>query len=187
MLSRTKLRSESEPSDRSSPLVVGKITAHHGLKGWVKINSYTRPAEHIGEYGSVWLGREESSRDWRRFQVSAYRLNGAPRLAKIEDWGSREDAQDYIGCLIAIDRCELPVLGEGEYYWADLLGCEVVNKSGIALGRIADIMETGANDVLIVRQGMRAKRETLVPWITGVVLDIDLAQRCVLVDWHEDD
>ncbi len=187
MLPRTIFRSESDPLSKPSPLVVGKVTAHHGLKGWVKISSYTRPVEHIGEYASVLLGRGGASRDWQRFRVSDYRLEGTPRLAKIENWVSREDAQNYIGCLIAIDRHALPALEEGEYYWADLLDCEVTNKSRVVLGRITDIMETGANDVLVVRQDTSDRRETLVPWIADAVLDIDLKRRCVLVDWHEDD
>lgn len=189
MLLRTTSSSDSDSLGKSSPLVIGKITAHHGLKGWVKVKSYTRPAEHLGEYMSVFLGRDEQSQDWQQFEVSAYRLDGTSGLVKMEEWESREDAQDYIGCLIAIDRCDLPELEEGEYYWADLMGCDVVNKNGIALGQVADIMETGANDVLVVRQGSGHERigETLVPWIPDTVLDIDQERRRVLVDWHEDD
>ena len=94
------------------------------------------------------------------------------------------------GALIAITPDQLQVLSEDEFYWRDLVGLRVINREGIELGTVQRLMETGANDVLVVSDEQSAEqggREHLVPWTPGqAVLEVDLEQGRILVDWDED-
>ena len=88
------------------------------------------------------------------------------------------------GADVAVHRRQLPAAEAGRYYWVDLIGLSVVNREGIALGTVIALMETGANDVLVVQ----GERERLIPFVLGrVVLDVDLEAGVIEVDWLPDD
>ncbi len=107
------------------------------------------------------------------------------------DTDPREDtAMQLTGALIAITPDQLQALSENEFYWRDLIGLRVINREGIELGTVQRLMETGANDVLVVSDEQTAEqggREHLVPWTPGqAVLEVDLEQGRIQVDWDED-
>ena len=111
------------------------------------------------------------------------RRHGKGLVAMLEGWENREAGRSLLGVQIAVDRSQLPALAPGEYYWADLIGLRVVNRNAVELGRVDSLMETGSNDVLVVRDD----RERLIPYVPGdVVLDIDLASGLIRVDWDPD-
>ena len=86
-----------------------------------------------------------------------------------------------INYLLSVQRSALPPLASGEYYWADLIGLQVVNKEGVSFGRVAEIFETGANDVLVVRKN---RQEVLIPLVMQhYIVSIDLSAQCITVDW----
>lgn len=162
-------------------ILVGKVSGVFGIKGWVKVFSYTQPRERIFGY-SPWLLANNG--ELTSTKVLETRQQGKSLVARLQGIETREQAEALIGAEIKIERNQLPPLEPGEYYWQDLIGLTVENLADQCLGRIAEMMETGANDVMIVRD---ENREILIPWIRDqVVKQVDLEAGKVQVDWDPD-
>lgn len=156
---------------------MGRIAAPYAVKGWVKVQPYTEYLESLLDY-PVWrLGKGGS---WQLYRVLDGRPHGRFLLAQLEGVGDRDAAQRLRGMDVAVARDELPELSEGEYYWADLVGLEVVSVAGLSLGRVEGLIETGAHDVLRVG----GERERLIPFTAPIVLEVDLSARFIRVDWE---
>ncbi|MBL1140737.1 MAG: ribosome maturation factor RimM [Proteobacteria bacterium] len=168
-----------------SRIVVGRIGGAHGVRGWIKIMSYTRPKENIFTY-SPWLIHVNGQ--WQEFEIEDAQQRGERLLVKFSDINSPEGARIFLNCDIAIKREQLPDLDEGQYYWHDLIGLDVFNQDQVNLGRISEITETGANDVLVVRQKGENKSNILIPLVMDVyVKQVDLDANKMQVDWHFED
>lgn len=164
---------------RSERLIIGRVAGLFGVKGWVRVHSYTRPAGDILKYREWLVG---DGADAQRLSLSEGRTHGAGLLARLEGFEDRDRARELVGRAIGIDRSELPPLPPGEYYWCDLEGLSVVNGEGRPLGRVDRLLETGANDVLVIK----GDRERLVPYTPEVVRRIDLEAGVMEVDWDAD-
>lgn len=168
----------------SDVIVVGRVTGVHGVRGWVRIYSWTDPRENIFDYQPWYLRGEDG---WEPVALSAGRPQGKSLVAHLAGETDRDRARErFVGRDIAIPREALPAPAEGEYYWRDLIGLRVRTRDGTDLGRVASLLETGANDVLVVRgdDASLDQRERLLPWAPGeYVLDVDLAAGLMLVDW----
>lgn len=174
---------ESSPDKKRLPM--GTISGVHGVKGWVKVYSYTQPRDNIVKYDQWYLSH--------RGQVKPVKLTGGQStgrgvIAKIEGIDDREQALALKGAEILIDRSELPALPEGEYYWVDLEGLKVVTVDGVDLGTVSHLMETGANDVFVVKG---EDRERLIPFTEApdpghAVVRISLEEGLIVVDWDPD-
>jgi len=166
-------------------VLMGRIVSLYGIKGWVKIHSDTVPRDNILGYSPWYLLRDGQ---WQRFSLQAGRIHGKGLVAQLEDCADRDRAAEWVGCTIAVLREQLPEV-EGEYYWRDLVGLQVRTTEGVLLGRIRELMETGANDVLVVREeatGVDSNKqiERLIPYIKGqVVKKVDLQAGDLIVDW----
>lgn len=162
------------------PLVLGRVVGLFGVRGWVKVFSYTEPREAILDY-SGWLLR--SGERWQPVEVAEGKRHGKSILVRFEGTDDRDAATVLIGRDIGVGRGELPEPGEGRYYWADLEGMRIVREDGTELGRVAYVMETGANDVLVTD----GEPERLIPFVTGeIVLDVDTGNGVITVDWEWD-
>lgn len=165
-------------------LVVGRVVSVHGVKGWVKVFSYTDPLENILDYRPWYLGTDGG---WEKVEVSATGGSGKRLIAHLDDCRDRDVARErYVGRKIAIPREALPATEEGEYYWRELIGLRVVLADGRDLGVVKALMETGANDVLVVRGDSHSldQRERLLPWIPEqVILQVDGRAGTLTVDW----
>jgi 16S rRNA processing protein RimM len=158
---------------------MGRIAAPFGVKGWVKVQPDTEAPGSLLSYKTWWLGRDG---DWREAPVAEARVQGAMLAARIEGIEDRDAAGALRGISVAVPRSQLPKTGSGEYYWADLLGLRVVNAESQELGRIERILQTGANDVLVVQ----GERERLLPFIADVIREVDTAAGVVRVEWGAD-
>ncbi len=162
-------------------LHLGKITGVHGLGGWLKIYSYTRPADGILDYPR-WLLRKPHCED-RLVDIANSRSGGRGIQVSLAGVDSRTEAEQLIGYEVYINREQLPELSDGEYYWVDLIGLSVHNLDGIEFGKISRIMETGANDVLVVQ----GDRERLIPFVMNqFIKSIDHDAGLMIVDWDKD-
>lgn len=160
----------------ASPLVLGYLSGLHGVQGWFKVYSYTDPRENIFSY-SPWRVGE------RTFQVEQGRSQGKGLVVKLAGIDDRDSAAALLGAEIGVPRERLPPLPEGEYYWADLYGLRVIDTTGRELGTVDHLLETGANDVLVVK----GAREYLIPLVFGpIVLAVDLQAGTLRVDWEEE-
>ena len=161
-------------------VLVGRIVGLFGVRGWVKVYSYTRPREAILNY-SPWQIQVAGA--WRTLDVAEGRAQGSGLVARLAGYESRDGAADLVGADVAIAAAQLPAAGEREYYWAELVGLRVVNLADQELGRVSHLFETGANDVLVVR----GERERLIPFGKDVVKSVDLDAGVIRVDWGFDD
>jgi 16S rRNA processing protein RimM len=159
-------------------IIVGRIVGAWGVKGWVRVRSYTEPPGNIVEF-PVWTLASGSHR--RQAKLEHGRAHGRDQIvAKLESVGDRDAAAALAGSDIEVARSDLAPCAEGEYYWADLEGLEVVGVDGQSFGRIDHLLRTGSNDVLVVR----GQRERLIPFIVhDVVKAVDLERGQVVVDW----
>ncbi len=162
----------------SEQVVLGQISGVYGVKGWVKVFSYTTPPSNILHYHTRWTlqfdGRSET------VKVDFFRSQGKGFVAHIVGCDDRDEARRYIGAEIVVERDALPPLPSGEYYWRDLIGLDVVTTAGVVLGRVDHLIETGANDVLVVK----GEREILIPYLMDkVIKQVDLENQQLLVDW----
>ena len=158
---------------------MGRISAPFGVKGWVKVQPNTAAAQNLLAYKTWWV---EDRGEWRDLPVAQAKVHGRAVVAKLEGCEDRDAAAAFRGMIIAVPRAALPGTQSGEYYWADLIGLAVVNESAQALGRISGILQTGANDVLVVA----GERERLIPFIATVVRDVDLGAGMMRVEWSAD-
>jgi 16S rRNA processing protein RimM len=166
---------------RSDDLVImGYVSGAFGVRGWVKIHADTEYADSLFDYPVWWLGKGDSFKAYTFEEGAVHTKALAAKLAGVE---GRDQAQALRGCEIAVPRAQLPKTEEGEYYWSDLIGLEVVNQEGITLGKVKNLLETGANDVLVLAD---EGKERLLPFVNQVVLAVDLAAGRISVDWGED-
>lgn len=174
-------------SSQQAPVVLGKLGSSHGIKGWLKITSYTNSVEDIFDY-SPWLIKEQG--EWREVKVLQWRFQGKALIAELEGVTTRDQAQMLTNCEIAIDAEQMKDLPEDEFYWRDLIGCEVVNTKGYNMGKVEQIVETGSNDVLLVKANAKdgfGKTERMIPFVTEqFIQSVDLTAKQILVDWDPD-
>ena len=166
-------------------IIVGKITGTYGVKGWVKLFSWTEPREAIGDYRPWFLrqGDRDDSRDWREVKLESARQHAKTVIAKIEQVDDRDAAQLLSGSEIGIYKSQLEALQEDEFYWRELIGLRVLGNQGVLLGEVQSLMETGGNDVLVVK----GENEYLIPWVMDKsVLKVDLDRGEIQVDWEAD-
>jgi 16S rRNA processing protein RimM len=162
------------------PIVMGRIAAPYGVKGWLKVVSYTRQPDRLLEYTPWYLQR---GTEWQAVDPIGAKRHAGVLLVHLPGCDDRDMAAKLTGTDIGIYRQQLPVADEGEYYWNDLIGLKVVTLDNAVLGTVDHLLETGANDVLVVR----GEREFLVPFVRGqVVALVDLENRVLRVDWDPD-
>ena len=165
-------------------LVVGRISAVFGVRGWVKVHSFTEPMENILQYAPWYIRGEQG---WEPVEVAGARRQGKTLVAQLGGETDRERARDrFVGKQLAVPRSVLPALPEDEFYWRDLIGLRVRLEDGRDLGKVHSLLETGANDVLVVRGDGNSidQRERLIPWVPGVyVTDVDTAAGSLTADW----
>lgn len=180
-----------QPPDAPVPddlVRLGEIIGVHGVRGWVKVFSDTSPRENIVGYRRWWLGDGEG---WSASRLVDGKRSGRNVLALLDGVDDRDKAASLIGRQIAVSRLDLPDTEPGEFYWTDLVGCEVVSVGGVRFGTVSRLFETGANDVLVVtdeRDGHAGEdAEILIPWVRDTfILAVDLDTRRVTVDWDPD-
>jgi 16S rRNA processing protein RimM len=166
------------------PLVVGTFGAPYGVQGWLKVHAATENRHHILNY-QPWFIQKNGC--WSPVRVAAWKQQSDRLLVKLTGISDRTAAQAMVQQHIAIDAAQLPLLPSGGYYWCQLLGCQVVTVADCSLGIVAKLLETGANDVLVVTAHANdayGMTERLIPWIEpAVVQQVDIARRQVTVDW----
>ncbi|MDZ7828070.1 MAG: ribosome maturation factor RimM [Halofilum sp. (in: g-proteobacteria)] len=158
-------------------VILGRIGAPHGVRGWVRIQSSARPPQSILEFDRWWIGSGDAARERR---VLDAQVRSRDIVARLEGCDDRESAVALRNAEISVPVESLPEPADDEWYWHELIGLQVVTVDGAELGRIDHLLETGANDVLVVL----GDRERLIPWIPDeVIREIDPEQGRMVVDW----
>lgn len=160
---------------------LGRVAGVFGVRGWVKVYSFARPRENILAYSPWRLELPDGT--VRNCRVKAGRVHGKGLVALLDGVEDADAAQVLVGATIRVDRAQLGEAGDGSWYWTDLEGLRVLTLAGTELGRVEALMETGANDVLVVQ----GDRRRLIPFVNGqVVRQVDLAAGTLTVDWDPD-
>lgn len=165
-------------------VVLGRLVAPYGVQGWLHLHPFGDDPASWKRMPQWWLAREDgAAAEWNAAKLSGLRLHGGGWVAKLEGVDSRDAAEALTGWYFAAPREELPAPGNDEYYWTDLIGLQVFNEQGESLGAIESLIETGANNVLKLRDG---EKERLIPFVQPVVKKVDVAARRITVDWQAD-
>lgn len=167
-------------------VVLGKLTSPYGVKGWLRVYSYTSPIDGILDYPE-WMLRHAGGIETRR--VKQGRRQGKGLVASLDGVASREQAESLAGAEVLLPKDTLPELAPGDYYWYQLEGLRVVTLDGARLGRVSYLFETGANDVMVVVGDAESidDRERLLPFLPDqVVRDVDLDAGIMTVVWDPD-
>ena len=164
--------------------VVGKLGSTYGIRGWLRIYSSTEQAESIFDYQPWFL---KIKCEWQPTELENWRHHNHEIIVKLKGVDDREVAQTLANVEIGVDLSVFPELEEGDYYWHDLIGCSVVNLEGYTMGTVTEMMETGSNDVLVVKANTKdafGKQERLIPFLyEQVVKRVDLTTKTIEVDW----
>ena len=181
-----------EPAQLPADAVeVGRIADAWGVKGWFKVLPFSADAEVLLTAKRWFL--QPSERGARTFTgtvllpVKQSREHSGAIVATAETVADRTAAESLKGARIFVSRAEFPKAGEDEYYWVDLLGLDVVNREGVALGQVKDLMSTGPQTVLVIAYEEEGKAlERMIPFVSAYVDKVELSERRITVDWQTD-
>jgi 16S rRNA processing protein RimM len=177
---------KQQPADKKPGdgfITLGKISGVFGVKGWIKVHSFTDPREGIADY-PCWQILQKGQ--WREVQLESGQRQAKTVIAKLKGIDNRDDAMLLMGAEIAIYKHQLDDLDDDEYYWRDLQGLRVINAEGIDLGKVHQMLETGANDVMVVQEE-KGGQERLIPFtLKHTVQKVDLLAGVITVDWDAD-
>ena len=161
-----------------SLIELGVVGAPFGVRGWVKLRSYTEPPDRLLEHRSLQLRLGGA---WRPYRIEASGRSGGQLTVKLAGVEGRDEAQALNGARIAVLRSELPPRESKEFYRADLIGCEVVNLEGVRLGVVQHFVEIPAHALMVVR----GEQEFWVPAVPQYLRRVDLQARRIVVDWDD--
>ncbi len=170
-------RGLSVPEDLTA---MGHVSGPFGIRGWINVVADTEYADSLFDYPVWWLGRDGN---WKPYTLIEGGVHTKKLAAQLDGVNDRDQAFALKGCEIAVPRSEMPALDDDEYYWVDLVGMEVRNTQDEYLGVVERLFATGANDVLVVKDG---DTERLLPFVAAVVLKVDRAAKLITADWGLD-
>lgn len=174
------------PADR---IHIGQLRAAYGLQGWLWVYSNTDPISNLFDYLPWWV---ETKTGWQQMDVKRWRTQGKGLIALLSGVPDRTAAEQLMGANIWISKSQLPKAGLDEYYWSDLVGLTVLGTDDagqpVNLGKIAELFETGANDVMVVRATPDSvdREERMIPWHRDVVKSVDIEAGQISVNWGAD-
>jgi 16S rRNA processing protein RimM len=169
-------------------VVMGRVLAPYGVKGWIKARSFAVSPTALLEHATWWLAPRERDGDgaWREFRVLSARCHSESLIAELEGLGDREAVLPWRGADVGVPRTSLPRAKDGEVYWADLVGMVVVNRSAQVLGQVLGLVDTGVHPVLRVGDATGEGPERLIPLVPIYLDAVDQTSRTILVDWQLD-
>lgn len=175
------MASQPQPEDL---VVMGRVAAPYAVSGWLKIQPFTQEVDGLLDYPQWRVGKNGQ---WRTCRLLEGKVHGQTLLVSLEGISDRNVAESLQGFEIAVARDELPQPNDGEYYWDQLTGLEVVNLQDEVLGRVVGLLETGAHEVLKVQGEYEGKpKEWLIPFVGAMIHTVDLAAKRIEVDWGLD-
>lgn len=164
------------PSPSPDMVIIGRIGKTHGVHGALNVHSFCEPVNNICLFSEWTLSNQRST---TAIKVLSCRPHKKGFIAKLEGINSPEDAQQWVNFEISVHASKLPALVDNQFYRRDLIGLAVTNQTQQNLGNITEVIETGANDVFVVEGATRE----LIPYIDSVVIDIDMKNKVVFVNW----
>lgn len=170
---------------------VGRIADAWGIKGWFKVMPYSAdPGALLSSRHWLLLPSEKGARTFSgaaRLAVKEVKVHADTVVACAHEVDDRDAAEGLRGARVFVSRSSFPIIHQDEYYWVDLIGLSVVNREGVALGTVKELLATTAQTVLVMEQVLDGKSvERMIPFVSAYVDDVDLPARRVLVNWQAD-
>ena len=169
---------------------VGRVTGFFGIRGWLKIHSFTEPRANIFDYDPWYLQSPDAFQDLpAACHVVSGKNQGRGLIVKLAGCDDRNSAEKWLQARILVVKTQLPQLEKGEFYWYQLEGLKVINQSDACFGTVDHLIRTGANDVLVIHPDEASidARERLIPLVfEDIVMEVDLTQRFIKVAWETD-
>lgn len=166
--------------DSNNLIPMGRVIGAFGIKGWVKIKTDTHEKDSLAKYGDIYVF---TNGNYVLHKIEESYVQNDIMHAKFKDISDRDIAANLKGATIAVSRDQFPEASEGEYYWTDLIGSKVYNTSNEYFGIVVDLMETGANAVLVVQNDTT---KTLIPFVGVYIANVDLQEKKITVYWEFD-
>jgi 16S rRNA processing protein RimM len=163
---------------------MGRVLAPYGVKGWIKVEAFTSSPAALLDHDRWWLAARTGREAWKEFPVLEARLHGRNIVAQLAGLADREAAAAWRGAMLGVPRGALPPPGEGQVYWADLIGLTVINRDGEIMGKVSGLLDTGAHPVL--RVAGEDGSERLIPLVPAHVDAIEPRAGRILIDWQMD-
>jgi len=164
-------------------ILVGKVSGVFGVKGWMKVFSFTDPRQNILNYSPIYISQKGK---WVEVKVLDGRMQGKGVVISLDKVTDPDHVLPLIGAELAIKATQLVKPAENEFYWSELIGLTVVNLNNDVFGQVDSLCETGAHDVLLVKDKQQ-KTERLIPFVLGeIVKSVDLEKEIIHVDWEMD-
>ncbi|MBC9130162.1 ribosome maturation factor RimM [Frischella sp. Ac48] len=165
-------------------IIVGKLGSSYGIRGWLRVFSFTEEPDSLFDYKPWYIQRAGK---WQEVEVESFKPHNQDTIVKLKGIDDRDDANLLTNFEIYVNAQDLPSLDEGDFYWKDLIGCKVVTINGYDLGQVSDLMETGSNDVLVVKANLKdafGAKERLIPFVEEqFIKQVDLSTKQITVDW----
>ncbi len=171
----------SEVIDNLIPM--GKVVNAFGIKGWVKIKTSTHEHDSLSNYKKLYVSVNNANKKWVLHSVEQSFVQNEIFHAKLDGISDRDGAMLLKGAIVAVPRNEFPKPDDDEYYWVDLIGLQVCNSKEEYLGTVDSLMETGANSVLVIKDG---ETQRLIPFVAQYILDVNLEKKQITVYWELD-
>ena len=172
-------------------IVLGRIVGPYGLQGWVRLHPFGDDVAALGKMQQWMLGADPAGAEWMPHALRELRPHADGWIVLFAGIGDRNGAEAIDGLYVAAPRSELPKVADNEYYWADLVGLNVVNMQDEQLGKVVELLSCGAHEVLCVEEEVAgtsagsAKRR-LLPFVAQVVKNVDPANATIRVEWGSD-
>lgn len=165
-------------------IIVGKLGSSYGIRGWLRVFSFTEYPDSLFDYKPWYILRAGK---WQEVEVESFKPHNQDTIVKLKGIDDRDEANLLTNYEIYVNAQDLPDLDEGDFYWKDLIGCKVVTINGYDLGQVTDLMETGSNDVLVVKANLKdafGAKERLIPFVEEQFIKyVDLSAKQITVDW----
>ncbi len=159
----------------NNKILIAKIQAHQGLNGWLKVYSYSETKQKFSEYKYFFIQKDNNT---IRLDIEDISIGKSIKV-KFKNFNCREDSQDYIGEEIFINEDQLDVLEANQFYWNELIGLTAYLNNGKKIGIVSDIIETGSNDVLVIK----GEEEILVPYVFGEsVMEVVVEEKKIIIN-----
>ncbi len=167
----------AKPSNES--ILVARIVDAFGIRGQIKVQSFTEKTRNLLDF-EEWI-LDVPRQGVRRYTVEKHQLHGRFLVASLQGISDRDQASKLKGAKVYVRSDALPALPTNEYYWAELIGLQVIDIDGTEYGRVDHLIETGANDVLVTA----GENTHLIPYVSDVIKEVNLAEGIIYVDWFE--
>jgi 16S rRNA processing protein RimM len=162
-------------------VIMGRVASAHGIRGWIRVQPFTEHVDSLLDFSTWWIGHEHGP--WQEVKVLQCESHHKTLAVLLPDCPDRNASEKLKGLLVAVPRSQLPAQPEDEYYWSDLIGLSVINEAGVNLGNVEQLLETGANQVLMVKG---ESGQILIPFVASAIKQVDVQNKLIKVDWAAD-